>query len=196
MTFRTRVNPLVNALRSRAGKRLRFVADRLDPDHAPRWSGYTFVLDRHSRPIFWEGRRHDGCMLWYLGREEREKAYPIETAGHASGGWAWTKPEDGEIPNADRPRRHVEDLISDAAKITSPRGGIRYQETVDRMAQAGLDLFDAKPTAAQLEQYDRIAAGLDRNTVDPDLESCEDAARPIVFPRIAGKRPDSSEGER
>lgn len=107
-------------------------------------------------------------------------------------------------------------MIADAAKIIGARrGGIRYDETVDRMAQAGLDLFDAKPTAAQLEQYDRIAAGLDRNTVDPDLESCEDAAddatcdkgfrcdhpigapcRPIAYPRIAGNRPDSIEGGR
>lgn len=150
MTFRTRVNPLVNALRSRAGKRLRFVADRLDPDHAPRWSGYTFVLDRDSRPIFHQGDRRAGCMLWYLGHEEREKAYPIEGSGHASGGWAtsnrfahvptsgpveysgdWGQThydENGEIPNADHPaRRHVEDMIADAARIIGARrGGIAY----------------------------------------------------------------------
>ena len=150
MTFRTRVNPLVNALRSRAGKRLRFVADRLDPDHAPRWSGYTFVLDHANRPIFHQGDRRAGCMLWYLGHEEREKAYPIEGSGHASGGWAtsnrfahvptsgpveysgdWGQThydENGEIPNADHPaRRHVEDMIADAARIIGARrGGIAY----------------------------------------------------------------------
>lgn len=122
MTFRTRVNPLVNALRSRAGKRLRFVADRLDPDHAPRWSGYTFVLDRDSRPIFHQGDRRAGCMLWYLGHDEREKALPIVAAG------GWRAPLDAAL--AESPLvppetwakiaagldRHADDLETDASR--------------------------------------------------------------------------------
>lgn len=94
-----KANQLVNTLRSRVGTRLRFAADRLDPAHAPRWSGFTFQIGRDGRPIFYEDDRRSGCKLWYLGHDERTKAFPFDEDADAcfrDGGHYWAPPLDGQ----------------------------------------------------------------------------------------------------
>lgn len=51
----------------RAGRRLRALADRVDPDHAPRVLGFSFTFERgEGLRLRTDGR---GCRLAYLGGE-------------------------------------------------------------------------------------------------------------------------------
>lgn len=54
--------------------RLRFLADRIHPDTAPRAAGFSFTFERGQGVVFDDqGRR--GCPLWYLGHAEYDRAY-------------------------------------------------------------------------------------------------------------------------
>ncbi|MEU9515904.1 hypothetical protein [Micromonospora sp. NPDC048169] len=56
------------------GKRLRFLADRIDYKGAPRYLGYSVTIETdESVPRIREDGR--GCKLWYLGNAEYEKAH-------------------------------------------------------------------------------------------------------------------------
>lgn len=55
------------------GKRLRFLADRIDYRGAPRLMSYSFTYETGDGIRFREDGR--GCRLAYLGEAEREKAY-------------------------------------------------------------------------------------------------------------------------
>lgn len=61
------------SLRAWIGKRLRFLADRIDYKGAPRLMGYTFTIETGEGFRLREDGR--GCRLAYLGETEHEKAY-------------------------------------------------------------------------------------------------------------------------
>ena len=54
--------------------RLRYLADRIDPHGAPRFTGYHFRIVP-GRGIVFEARTDRGCPLWYLGQDDYEKAH-------------------------------------------------------------------------------------------------------------------------
>jgi hypothetical protein len=57
-----------------AGKRLRYLADDIDYEGAPRLlTSYTFTFERGRGLVFREDGK--GCMLAYLGNDEYEKAH-------------------------------------------------------------------------------------------------------------------------
>lgn len=58
----------------RLARRMRRLADRIDPDGAPRAIGWSFTFERGEGIRFRDDRR--GCRLWYLGElDDREKAH-------------------------------------------------------------------------------------------------------------------------
>ncbi len=61
------------SLRARIGWRLRCVADRIDPDNAPRAMGWSFTFEHGKGIQFREDRK--GCPLWYLGHADSDRAY-------------------------------------------------------------------------------------------------------------------------
>ena len=55
-------------------RKLRHIADRIDPMGAPRnMSPYSFTFEQGKGIMFREDGK--GCPLWYLGEESREKAW-------------------------------------------------------------------------------------------------------------------------
>lgn len=61
-------------IRGWIGKRLRFLADRIDYKGAPRYLGYSVTIETGERvPRIREDGR--GCKIWYLGHAEYEKAH-------------------------------------------------------------------------------------------------------------------------
>ena len=60
-------------LRKRIGWRLRCIADRIDPDHAPRGLGYSFTFELREGIRFRQDGK--GCPLWYLGEADYERAH-------------------------------------------------------------------------------------------------------------------------
>jgi hypothetical protein len=60
--------------RKKVGRRLRFWADRIDDEGAPRrLTSYTFTFEDGEGIRFREDGR--GCRLWYLGNADYEKAH-------------------------------------------------------------------------------------------------------------------------
>ena len=52
---------------------MRRLADRIDPDGAPRYTGYGFTFEpRRGIQFHADGR---GCPLWYLGKADYERAH-------------------------------------------------------------------------------------------------------------------------
>lgn len=54
-------------------RRLRTIADRIDPAGAPRRTHWTFTIE-HGEGIRWreDGR---GCPVWYLGSADYDRAH-------------------------------------------------------------------------------------------------------------------------
>ena len=63
----------MNSFRAWIGKRLRFLADRIDYEGAPRLMSYTFTYETGEGIRFRQDKR--GCRLAYLGNAEYEKAH-------------------------------------------------------------------------------------------------------------------------
>jgi hypothetical protein len=61
-------------IRTRIGWHLRCLADRIDPDHAPRRVGnWAFTYEQGRGLVFRDDRR--GCPLWYLGHADHRRAH-------------------------------------------------------------------------------------------------------------------------
>jgi hypothetical protein len=54
-------------------QRLRFFADRIDPEGAPRATSWHFTFEKYHGVVFNDEGR--GCRLWYLGRDSYERAH-------------------------------------------------------------------------------------------------------------------------
>lgn len=68
------LNPTVARLRQAVAQWLRFRADEIDPDGAPRlMSTCTFTFEVNEGIRFREDGR--GCRLWYMGRSDYDKAF-------------------------------------------------------------------------------------------------------------------------
>ena len=52
---------------------LRALADRVDPDGAPRHMSYSFTFEDREGIRFRDDGK--GCPLWYLGRDSYERAH-------------------------------------------------------------------------------------------------------------------------
>lgn len=52
---------------------LRRIADALDPAGAPRSTGMSFTFEPYTGLVI--RRDGKGCPLWYLGRDDYERAY-------------------------------------------------------------------------------------------------------------------------
>lgn len=52
---------------------LRCLADRIDPDGAPRHMSYSFTFEDREGIRFRDDGK--GCPLWYLGRDSYERAH-------------------------------------------------------------------------------------------------------------------------
>jgi hypothetical protein len=48
-------------------------ADRMDPDGAPRYIGFSYTFERYRGIVFREDGR--GCRLWYLGEKDHDRAW-------------------------------------------------------------------------------------------------------------------------
>lgn len=53
--------------------RLRYLADRIDPKGAPRFTGYHFRIVKHVGIRFDD--RGPGCPVWYLGDNDYAQAF-------------------------------------------------------------------------------------------------------------------------
>lgn len=73
-------------LAARLARRLRFLADRIDPSGAPRQTGWSFTFEQGTGIVF----RQDGvgCPIWYLGMDSYARAHheadTDQVARHAS----------------------------------------------------------------------------------------------------------------
>jgi hypothetical protein len=72
-------------MRQRAGQWLRKWADRIDPDGAPRHLGRSFTFEHGRGLVFREDGR--GCPLWYLGKDDYERAHTEADTEHAIVDW-------------------------------------------------------------------------------------------------------------
>lgn len=72
-------------LRAWIGERLRFAADRIDPDNAPRRTHWSFTFeDRRGARFRDDGR---GCPLWYLGHADYDRAHNEADTRHTRVNW-------------------------------------------------------------------------------------------------------------
>lgn len=62
--------------------RLRYLADRIDPKGAPRFTGYHFRFEAKKGIVFDLG---PGCGVWYYGEDDYSKAW-------TEAGWGATLP--------------------------------------------------------------------------------------------------------
>lgn len=76
----------VTDIRARIGRRLRFLADRIDRAGAPRASHITFTFEERTGIVFREDGR--GCRVWHLSDADYEKAH--DEAGPVADGNAET----------------------------------------------------------------------------------------------------------
>lgn len=67
------IGEIIVEFRKAVGRRLRFWADRIDHEGAPRLMGYSFTFEEGEGIRFRDDRR--GCRLAYLGMAEYEKAH-------------------------------------------------------------------------------------------------------------------------
>lgn len=67
------------------GRRLRFLADRIDPDGGPRAISWSFTFEPDTGIKFRDDRR--GCPLWYLGEASYQRAHDESDAEHVQIDW-------------------------------------------------------------------------------------------------------------
>lgn len=66
---------------TRIARWLRTIADRIDPDGAPRCTGWSFTFEQGQGIDFHRDRR--GCPVWYLGMADYDRAHAeARTAAH------------------------------------------------------------------------------------------------------------------
>jgi hypothetical protein len=63
----------MDKFKKRLAQRMRFLADRIDPEGAPRAIGWSFTFERGKGIDFHNDRR--GCRLWYYGQDDYERAH-------------------------------------------------------------------------------------------------------------------------
>lgn len=64
----------MTAFRAFIGKRLRFLADRIDRAGAPKGMSYAFTFETGQGIVFREGTSQ-GCPLWFYGDADYERAH-------------------------------------------------------------------------------------------------------------------------
>lgn len=82
-------------LRARIARRLRYAADRLDPHGAPRAMSVRFTFEERVGIVFRQDNR--GCLLWYLGDADYERAHS-EAGPVDANQTAWLPQRTGEPP--------------------------------------------------------------------------------------------------
>lgn len=60
-------------VRERIARRLRYTADRLDRNHAPKAMSFFFTFEEGEGIKFRDDGR--GCRLWYLSEEDYDRAF-------------------------------------------------------------------------------------------------------------------------
>lgn len=88
-------------MRSRIGKFLRRVADRIDYQGAPRGTGFSFTIETGEGLRVREDGK--GCGLWYLGNAEYDRAHT-----------------EADSAEADAARAHRRELIETAMGEPDP----------------------------------------------------------------------------
>lgn len=78
-------------VRSRVGRVLRRLAERVDPDGAPRGGGYSFTFENGIGIVFREDGR--GCPLWYLSKADYERAHDEADSMHTTINWQTMTPQ-------------------------------------------------------------------------------------------------------
>ncbi len=73
-------------LRQRLARRLRFLADRIDPAGAPRGTHWSFTFEQSEGVRFREDGR--GCPIWYLGSGDYQRAHTEADSEHYQVDWA------------------------------------------------------------------------------------------------------------
>jgi hypothetical protein len=86
-------------------QRLRFLADRLDPHGAPRRMGYSFTFEEREGIRFRDDAR--GCWLWYLGRDDYERAFDEADTTWEPPRPAWFRDMTGLYGHSYRPAIYV-----------------------------------------------------------------------------------------
>lgn len=69
----------------RIARRLRFLADRIDPAGAPRAISHWFTFEHNEGIRFREDGK--GCRLWYLGEADYERAHAEADTRHVRVDW-------------------------------------------------------------------------------------------------------------
>lgn len=55
------------------GRIMRRIADRIDPEHAPRAVGWSFTFEPY-RGLVWNDERR-GCPVWYRSEADYQRAH-------------------------------------------------------------------------------------------------------------------------
>lgn len=72
-------------MRAIVGRRLRFLADRVDPDGAPRMTNLRFTIEHRRGLVVREDGK--GCPLWYYGMEDYARAHSEADTEHMIVDW-------------------------------------------------------------------------------------------------------------
>lgn len=73
-------------MRKWIAQRLRFLADRIDRDGAPKAIGWSFTHEKGVGIRFRDDRR--GCPLWYLGEADYDRAHDEADTEHVRVDWS------------------------------------------------------------------------------------------------------------
>ncbi|MEU8334828.1 hypothetical protein [Micromonospora tulbaghiae] len=74
------------AIRQHLARRLRFFADRIDREHAPHGTHWSFTFEDGDGIRFREDGR--GCPIWYLGTADYQRAHTEADTEHVQVDWA------------------------------------------------------------------------------------------------------------
>jgi hypothetical protein len=74
-------------LRASIARRLRFAADRIDPRGAPKAMSVRFTFEDRAGIVFRDDNR--GCLLWYYGDDDYERAHDEAGPAAVPGAEVW-----------------------------------------------------------------------------------------------------------
>ena len=83
---------MTDAFRRFIAERLRNLADRVHERSAPRWLGHSFTFEISEGIRFRDDGR--GCRLWYLGRDDYDRAFTESDTRPPKVNWATMTLED------------------------------------------------------------------------------------------------------
>lgn len=64
---------MIDRVRHRLARQMRFLADRIDPTRGPRGLGWSFTIEPGRGMVFHRNDRV-GCRLWYMA-EDYDRAF-------------------------------------------------------------------------------------------------------------------------